>query len=226
MNLRTEWYLLKTARASQVEPTKSAGKTGIVAALWGVITYEPGLWFGWQPVEGIGAGLGALTIDTDIAGVVKAQQIKDALKGAPDPTVFDMREPVTGPAANWQRRTAFFTSLESRLIDTGGKLSSSGKTVRYLLREVLRTCAFYRFLGRNFHPLPLSAKLEALSAAGRQALADHLVEHGYPSAKVPDKTKTFRQFYREALEDPLTDFGLDAGHFHLGRHEANLKRGG
>ena len=224
--IETDWFLLKTARASQVEPTKSAGKVGIVAALWEFVTYEPGLWFGWQPVEGIGAGLGALTFDNTVVAPAKVAQIKAALVAAPDPKVFDMRTPIGGQAGGWQRKASFFTSLESRLVDTGGKLSSAGKTVRYLLREVLRTCAFYRFLGRNFHPLPLSAKLEALSEAGRQALADHLVEHGYPSAKVPNKTKTFRQFYREALEDPLTDFGLEAGSFHLGRREANLKREG
>ena len=213
------WYLCRVARASQVI---GGPARGFVPSFWEFVTSQTGMTTGNLPVHGCGLALAAISLDERVMSRTDRTAVWSALEVAPDIRVFDIRETMSSLSSSWPRRGSLFAALEVNLIDTGARMSDPGVDIRQVFREIARTLMFYRFLGRAFYPLHLDQQLNVISNPGLKAMGDQMVEHGWPSAKIPNATVTFRDFYRAALNDPLTDYGIDSGKFHLGLKEANL----
>ncbi len=224
--ISTQWYLCRLARASQTSGFSSHQKRGFVPSFWEFISHIPGLITGNVPVHATGLTLTAISLDHGLTTPIQRKAIFDALEAAPDARVFDIRESIGNGNGAWIRKSGLLATLENGLIDTGGRMQTGGKTIRYLFQELARTLLFYQSLGPAFYPLPLDSKLDEIAKPGRDSLADVLVERGFPSAKVPNPNVSFRTFYRVAMNEPFADFGIESGGFHLGHRDANLKTGG
>ena len=229
MATETRWFVSRIGRLSQ--NNKWRRNPAAKGFLPGFLEFldpadglgKPGSWFAHTPAMGVGIGLGAITWDTDTFSRTAIDKVWSKLALAPDLRVFDARTRLSSLEGTWSRRAAFAGILQSRLIDPA-RFRDPKKDLAHHYRELARTLLFYGFLGRHFHPVDLDLQLSTLTAAGRQALTDHLEEAGFPTAKIPPKTTTFRTFYRAALASSFADFGLDSGAWHLGHPKANLAK--
>lgn len=215
MSLHTRWYLSQTVR----RPT--AAVRGFASAIWNYIPKRLGQWTGHSPVTALGLGLTAVTYDDAILDPSLIAADFALLDAAPDSAVFPLPASLDDDAGTWNRKDALLTAMEASLIDTG-RLVLTGKRTRYLAQELARSLLLYQALGRAFVPLPLDRPLSDLPVFARRMLRDILEEHGWPAAKLPDPSTTFRTAYRTLMADPRADFGISSGKFHLGRPEANL----
>lgn len=229
MALETRWFLTTLSRLSQIPKWKMNQSRGFLPGFLEFLdpAVDPigkaGSWFGIMTAPGVGFALGAITIDNEKHSPAEISALWGKLEAAPDSRVFDMRASLTTRESAWARRDSFATELEGRLIDVG-RFRNPTKDLAHHLREVARTLTLYQALGRHFHPLDLTAQFSALAPVGLLALVEHLEEIGFPPAKLPNSTTTFKNFYRAALADPWTDFGIDSGAWHLAHPSANLKK--
>lgn len=218
MSLHSRWYLSSFARLSTLA---GDGRRGFAAAALKHIPRRVGQWTGFLQVPGIGGGVFAVTYDDAIVDPTAIAADFAALRAAPDAEVFDLREALATSGTTWARRAEFLTAVDERLVDVQ-RLADPAKPVRYFLQETARTLLLYQRLGPFFFPAPLDAQLGLLPRVSRFAMFDQLAEAGFPSAKMPTATTTFRAAYRAFLEDPFADFGIASGEFHLGRRETHL----
>ena len=226
MGKSTRWFFCKLSRASTMPAW--GGKRGFAPAAFAHASLiRPGVWTGNLPVQAGGGAIMAVTVDDTLLTLAEVAALWAGLESAPDAQVFDLRADISSPNSAWTRKTAFLAALENRLVDTGGRMNQGGKSIRHLVRELARTMMFQRFLGRLMPQAPMDAKLsEAMPAVTRVQLLELLEEGGYPTNKLPNANANLRAFYRTAMSEPFTDYGLEAGDFHLGHKTANLKRGG
>lgn len=226
MVTETRWFLCKLAFASMVSwhPTSAGYLPGVAPDIPLTGGQPPaGMILAHVPAHVLGLSLCAVTFDKAIANQADIDATWNALELAPDARVFDMRENLDRPQNAWARSAAFEARLESKLIDIG-RFQGPTRTIRAYLREVARTLLFYRFLGRFHWPVALDQTLAVVDAVGLEALRNHLAEHGFPLAKLPRATTTFRSFFRLALADPFASYGLeDVGGFRLGHVDAHLR---
>jgi hypothetical protein len=229
MATETRWFVTRIGRVSKTPKWKKAHPRGFLPAFLEYLDpvsdpiAKPGTWFARAPAAAVGLAIAAITIDTAEYTKARRDRMWDKLDAAPDARVFQAGANLSSLEETWSRRDGFAAILQSRLID-GARFRDPKKDIDHHLREVARTLMFYGSLGRHFHPLDLDAKISTLSDPGRNALAEHLEEIGFPTVKLPAKTASFRQFYRIALADGFSDFGLDAGTWHLGHPSAHLKK--
>ena len=229
MALETRWFLTTLARLSKTPKWRGNQSRGFLPGFLEFLdpAVDPigqaGSWFGIMTAPAVGFALGAITIDDSVHSAAKISALWNKLESAPDSKVFDTRASLTSRESAWGRRDSFAAALENRLIDVA-RFRNPLKDLAHHYREVARTLTLYQALGRHFHPLSLTARLEALEPVGLLALVAHLEEIGFPQAKLPKSTMTFKNFYRDALADPWTDFGIDSGAWHLGHPSANLMK--
>lgn len=191
-----------------------------MAAVYKHIPLRVGQWIGFAACTATRVGICAVTYDDAIVDPAAIAADFAALRAAPVAEVFDPQASLDDAVNTWARRGAMETALESSLIDTA-RLDAAGKKVRYVFQEVARTLLVYQRLGRLFLPIALDSQVNVIAAPARAAFADILTEHGWGS-KIPAPTSTLRAAYRALIEDPLADFGINSGRWHLGRPEANL----
>jgi len=229
MATETRWFVTRIGRVSKTPKWKKAHPRGFLPAFLEYLDpvsdpiAKPGTWFAMAPAFGVGLALGAITIDTELFTPARRKRAWDKLDAAPDARVFQAGASLSSLEETWTRRDGFAAMLQSRLID-GARFRDPKKDLGHHFRELARTLMFYGALGRHFHPIDLDAPLSTITAPGRSAIAEHLEEIGFPTVKLPAKTATFRQFYRIALADSFSDFGLDSGAWHLGHPSAHLKK--
>jgi len=224
MALETRWFLSKLGQASKMP--EWGGKRGFAPVAFNhAKLLQVGVWTGNLPVFASGSSLIAVTVDDALLAPAEVAKVWLGLKQAPDAEVFDMRTGMSTKANAWSRKAAFLAKLEEHLVDTGGKMNAANNSVRGLVRELARTMMFQRLLGRLMPQASMDAKLvDAMPKVSVDQMLLLLEERGFPTNKMPNRNANLRAFYRTALAEPFTDFGLESGTFHLGRKEANLKK--
>lgn len=228
MATETRWFATRIARLSNNPKWRQGNRRGFLPALLEPLEPagglgQPGTWFAHAPAMAAGLTIAAITWDTEKHPPGRRNAVWAKLKAAPDQRVFDVRDSLSTLEGAWTRRDLFAGILQSSLVDVP-RFRNATKDIGHHFRELARALIFYGFLGRHFYPVALDATIDTIEKPGRDAMAEHLEEHGFPGAKLPAKTDTFRAFYRVALADAWADFGLDSGAWHLGHPNAHLRK--